>query len=273
MRADRPPARQPAPVHEDARQQRRRAAGPGRHPDARHAAGRRGAPHARGHRVLARRRRRPPRPPSAPATRRSATTGSGPVPSPTRWRDVHPVAPRRLGPAAGAAARLHRHVAVVGAGAARARAPARRARADAGRPRRRAADRRRGRPTTCSPTRSRRRWTRRASRPRTSPATRSAATSRCSSPRAGGRGPSWRSRPPAAGREATSPTGRARACSRELHRAGATPRRRTPRRSLATPEGRRRATRLHHVELRAHPGRAARPPAARRRRLRGGRAR
>ena len=82
---DRAPARQPAPVHEDAGQQRRRAAGPGDHADARHAAGRRGAPHARGN---ARSRATPPRisrPPSAPATRRSATTGPGREPSATRW--------------------------------------------------------------------------------------------------------------------------------------------------------------------------------------------
>ena len=52
VRADRAAARQPAPVHEDARQQRGRAAGPGLHPDARHAARRRRAPHARGDRVL-----------------------------------------------------------------------------------------------------------------------------------------------------------------------------------------------------------------------------
>ena len=64
------------------------------------------------------------------------------------------------------------------------------------------------------------RWTRRASRPRTSSATRSAATSRCSSPRAAGRGRSSRSRPAAAGRRVTSPTRRrstsSRRCSEQV---------------------------------------------------------
>ena len=55
---------------------------------------------------------------------------------------LHPVASRRLRPAARLPARLHRHVADVGARAAGARAALRRARADAARPRRRAAARR-----------------------------------------------------------------------------------------------------------------------------------
>ena len=66
---------------------------------------------------------------------------------------------------------------------------------DAARARGRAAARRARSHDGGSPTRSSARWTRRASRPRTSSATRSAATSRCSWPRAGGRGRSWRSRP------------------------------------------------------------------------------
>ena len=62
---------------------------------------------------------------------RDAQEGPQAISLPRRGRALHPGAPRRLGRAAGAAARLHRHVAHVGARAARARAPARRARADA----------------------------------------------------------------------------------------------------------------------------------------------
>ena len=145
------------------------------------------------------------------------TTPSGACSS-AGWRSSAPracyaftaLAPRRQRAAARLPARLHRHVADVGAGAAGARAPARRARPDAARPRGRAGARRASSAARSSPTRSSARWTRRASRPRTSSATRWAASSRCSSPRAGARGRSWRSRRPAAGPRATT---RARSCS------------------------------------------------------------
>ena len=81
-----------------------------------------------------------------------------------------------------------------------------------------------------------------AGRPRTSPATRSAATSRCGSPRAGGRAAWSRSRPPAAGR--TTPISRCSAFQAELAeqtRAAATARRRV-RGHAAGPPSRRRAT-------------------------------
>ena len=68
------------------------------------------------------------------------------------------------------------------------------------RPRRRAGDRGRDQRGRAGRRGRARRWTRPASRPRTSSATRSAATSRCSSRRAAGRGRSWRSPRPAAGR-------------------------------------------------------------------------
>src|SRR5207248_1261215 len=63
---------------------------------------------------------------------------------PTPWRflrrvlPLHPVAPRRLRPAARVPARIHRDVADVGAGPARARAPSPGARGHPARPRRRA---------------------------------------------------------------------------------------------------------------------------------------
>ena len=113
---------------------------------------------------------------------------------------LHARAPRRLGDAAPVRARVHRHLAHLGARPARSRAPARRARPDARRTRRRAAagrrrhDRRHA--ARCARARA---WTTPASRRRTSSATRWAATSRCSSRRAAGPSRSWRSHRPAAG--------------------------------------------------------------------------
>ena len=124
-------------------------------------------------------------------------------------------------------------------------------------------------PTRCSPTRSSAPWTRRASRPPTSSATRSAATSRCSSPRAAGRESVVALAPAggwAAGDESFRETLDHFVTMQELLRAAAPARRgdRSPRRRAG-------AARPQFIadELRAHPGRAARPPDARRAALRG----
>ena len=121
--------------------------------------------------------------------------------------------------------------------------------------------------TPCSPTRSSGRWTRPGSRRRTSSATRSAATSRSSSPRVAGRGPWSRSRRRAAGPKATS---HSRDDARLLHHdagaaAGRGPARRRDRRLAGGSPPR---DRVHRHQLRAHPGRAARPPDGRRGELR-----
>ena len=118
--------------------------------------------------------------------------------------------------------------------------------------------------TACSPTRSSARWTRPASRPRTSSATRSAASSRCSSPRAAARATVVALAPAGGWARRRRGVQRDARLLRDDAGPGRRPPRRTPRRSWPRPRAGAAATRCIADELRAHPGRAARPPDARR---------
>ena len=217
-----------------------------------------------------------PRQPGRPVTASLAESCGGGAPPGSPRADVgvrvHPGTPGRRRPPAGVSARLHRHMADVGARAAGTRAPPRRARADA--------PRTRGRPATLKPTPRRPRCSTQVERdarrgrlraPPTLSATRSAATSHSSSPPVAAPTPSWRSHRPAAGRGATtSVDGTLEHFTSTQNSLRASPAHADA--IVGVARGSPPRHRLHDRELRAHPARATRPSDLRRGGMLGARA-